>query len=197
MGEPIILVRADDPEAKPVLYACGKCGKVHSPRIYACGDALAHETARKAAEDCYDCREHNECSTCGAECPKGWTACEDCRRTKRFNEAVEVDDDGGPYFEFDGDRMYNELADAAEDGVEWVTPSTETYPRLSADNILENLLDDMHEDASVDDLDATKVFRAAVDAFNEAQTTRTFWADMKRRIRVPTRTDALAERGER
>lgn len=181
----IILVRAGDAEQKPLLYACATCGSVHSPRIYACRDEVAHETARKAAEDCYNCRTHNVCQYCESECPKGWTACGACRFARKLEAAAEVEDDGGPYFEFLGDRMYHELREAAEDGVEWVSPCTETYPQLNADNILENLLDDMHEDASVDDLDATEAFCAAVEAFNTAQTTQTYWADVKRKIRVP------------
>ena len=42
-------------------------------------------------------------------------------------------------------------------------------------------------DASVDDLVATEPFIEAVKAFNDAQTQRTFWADEKRKIRVPAR----------
>lgn len=192
----IVLVRADDPDQKPQLYACPKCGSVHSPRIYACKDDVAHETARKAAEDCYNCREHNTCSACGCECPKSWTMCADCREAKKLAEAIEVDDDGGPYFEFLGDRMYYALSEAAHDGVEWVSPCTETYPRMDADSVLENLLDDMHEDASVDDLDGTEAFRAAVETFNAAQTTQTYWADVKRKIRVPAQGIEAAEADE-
>lgn len=181
---PIILVRVDDPQQKPQLYACGKCGAAHSPRIYACRDDLAHETARKAAENCYSCKTHNICA-CGAECPKYWTACADCRLKKKLAAATEIPDDGGPYFEFGGDRYYHEIEDAAEDGVEWVCPCTVTYPQISGDDVLDGLLCDMHEDASIDDLDAVAEFMAAVDAFNKAQTTASYWGDETRKIRVP------------
>lgn len=186
----IVLVKADDPQAKPVLYACSKCGAVHSPRIYACREDMAHEAARKAAEDCYSCREHNVCAECGGECPKGWTACADCRAEKRFNAAAEVQDDGGPYFEFDGETFYGDIEDAAEDGVEWVSPCTVSYPHMDADNILENMLDDMHEGATIDDFCGISAFRAAVATFNKAQTTRSFWADSKRRICVAQAIEA-------
>lgn len=180
----IVLIRADDPEMKPQLYACPKCGSVNSPRIYACRDDLAHETARRAAEECYNCKEYNLCA-CGEKCPKHWTSCEACRLAKRLEDAVEVPDNGGPYFGFDSDRMYHELEEAADDGHEWVWPSNVMYPKIDPDSVLENLYDEMFEDAGVDDLVGVDAFYEAVKAFNEAQTTRTYWADMKRRIRVP------------
>jgi hypothetical protein len=116
--------------------------------------------------------------------------CGDCRLSAKLAKAVEVEDDGGPYFEFGGDRYYHDLDDAAEDGVEWVSPTTVTYPKLNADSILECLLDDMHEDASVNDLDGVVAFEAAVAAFNEAQTCRSFWPDETRKIRVARATGA-------
>lgn len=183
--KPIVLVALGDPTHKPQLYACPKCGAIHSPRIYACNDELAHEAARQAATDCYTCRETNTCSYCGNDCPKGWTACSDCRLAKKLEAAEEVPDDGGPYFAFGGDTFYHELQDAAEDSLEWLSPCTVTYPQISADSVLENLLDDMHEDASTDDLDAAAAFCEAVDAFNKAQTTKSYWPDEKRKIRVP------------
>jgi hypothetical protein len=184
----IVLVRADDPDSKPQLYACGKCGTVHSPRIYLARDEVAHETARKAAEDCYDCRTHNECSYCGADCPKGWTACEPCRFARKLEVAVEVPDDGGPYCAFGGDTYYTEIEAAADDGLEWVSPCHVTYPKIDGEGVLESLLDDMREDASVDDLDGVEPFLAAVRAFNEAQQCQSWFGDDKRKIRIP---DAL------
>ena len=115
---PIVLARVDDLEKKPLLYACGKCGQIHSPRIYACNDTLAHEAARRAAEDCYTCRTHNTCQHCGAQCEKGWLACDKCRRSSRFEKAKEVPLDGvEECFGFDGGEFYRSPQDAAEDGL--------------------------------------------------------------------------------
>ena len=101
-------------------------------------------------------------------------------------------DNGGPYCAFDGDTYYTELEDAADDGCQWVSPCNVTYPKIDADDVLENLLGDMFEDASVDDLEGVEAFYAAVEVFNVAQKTKTWWGDKKRKIRVP---DALlAER---
>ena len=194
-AEPLILIAKGDPEETPLLYVCAKCGSVHSPAIYLARKEVQHATALEAARDCYSCKTHNVCA-CGAECPKSWTACETCRFKKKFDAAVEVDDDGGPYFEFDGDRYYHDLSEAAADGVDWVCPTTVTYPRLDADSIFENLMDQMHEDASPDDLDATKKFRAAVARFNKAQTTASYWMDSKRKIRVPRDSDGSGEADE-
>ncbi len=183
-AEPIVLVALGDPENEPLLYACGKCGSVHSPNIYAARGEVAHDAAKAAAADCYNCKTSNICA-CGAECPKYWTACEDCRNAKKLAAAVEVPDDGGPYCAFGGDTYYHELEEAAADGLEWVSPCHITYPRINAESVLENLLDEMHEDASVDDLDATDAFFAAVKAFNDAQRTRSWFGDDTRKIRVP------------
>lgn len=182
--EPIVLVRLDDPDRKPQLYACPKCGRANSPLIYACKSERAHEVARQAAIDCYDCRPNAVCE-CGEECPKGWTRCGACRLNDKLAKAVEIPDDGGPYCAFGGDTYYHEMDQAADDGAEWVSPCNITYPRIDPDSVLENLLDDMHEDASVDDLDGTDAFIAAVKVFNEAQKTRLLWGDDTRKIRVP------------
>ena len=66
-----------------------------------------------------------------------------------------------------------------------ICPTKEVPPTLDADDIIDGLLSDMHEDADVDDLNGVDAFFAAVKAFNEAQTTRTYWADETRKIRVP------------
>lgn len=181
----IVLVRADDPDKKPLLYACAKCGTAHSPAIYLATEERKHLAAREAAEDCYQCRTHNNCDTCGCETPKGWMRCDSCRFKARLEAAVEVPDDGGPYCAFDGDEYFSELDQAADASLEWVSPCTVTYPRLDADDILDNLLSDMFEDASVDDLDGVTEFYAAIEAFNKAQRTPTYFGDNKRKIRVP------------
>lgn len=180
----IVLINADDPDRKPQLYACPKCGSVHSPRIYMARDEVAHTAARTAAEDCYNCKTHNVCE-CGAECPKGWLACDSCRYAKLLDKAVEIPDDGGPYCAFDGDTYYTEMEQATDAGIEWVSPCEISYPKIDGGDVLDNLLGDMHEDASVDDLDGVDAFMEAVKAFNDAQRTQSWWGDSKRKIRVP------------
>jgi len=179
----IVLIKEGDPERKPMLYACAKCGSVHSPNIYMANDEVSHATARKAAEDCYNCKKNNVCA-CGAECPKYWTSCYQCQYKRKLEAAEEVPDDGGPYCAFDGDAYYQDLEYARDDDCEWVSPCTITYPKIDADDVLDNLLSDMHEDAEVGDLNGVDEFIAAVEAFNKAQTQQTWWGDSKRKINV-------------
>jgi hypothetical protein len=187
---PIVLCRVDDPERKPLLYACGKCGRIHSPMAYLAKNEVAHATALEAARDCYDCKTHSTCKDCGAECPKTWTSCEPCRYQRKLAAAIEVPDDGGPYCAFDGDTYFTELEEASDAGLEWVSPCDVSYPRIDGESVLDNLLNDMHEDASIDDMDGVDVFLAAVDVFNKAQRCQSWFGDVKRKIRVPASPDA-------
>lgn len=180
----IELVRSDDPDRKPLLYACPKCGIAHSPKTYVGPTEVCHQTARQAAEDCYNCKPNNICA-CGAECPKFYTSCDSCRYEKKLAAAKEVPDDGGPYCAFDGDTYYSDMDEAADDGCEWVSPCEITYPKIDGDDLLDSLISDMHEDASVDDLVGVDALLEAVKVFNEAQTQQSWWADTKRKIRVP------------
>lgn len=186
-GEPIILVAIDDPEQKPKLFACRTCGRGYSVK------EIGVQMARDLATNCTNCfPKQYTCDMCGCETRQYWTRCDRCRYEAKLAAATEVPDDGGPYCAFDGDTYYTELDQAADDGHQWVSPCNVTYPKIDADDVLENLLGDMFEDASVDDLEGVEAFNAAVEAFNVAQKTKTWWGDEKRKIRVP---DALlAER---
>lgn len=184
-AEPLILVSAADPNKTPLLYACAGCGSVHSPAIYLATKERAHEAAMEAARDCYNCKTHNICKHCGAQCSKGSLACAPCWFQHRLDAATEIPDDGGPYCAFDGDTYFTEMEEATDEGLEWVSPCEITYPQIDGESVLESLLDDMHEDASVDDLDGVDAFLAAVKVFNDAQRCRSWWGDVKRKIRVP------------
>lgn len=187
--EPKVLIFADDPEKKPRLYACPTCGSLHSPMTYLAREDRQHEAAREAARDCYTCKTHNTCTYCGAECSKSFTSCESCRYQRKLDAAEEIPDDGGPYCAFDGDTYFTEMEEAQDAGLEWVSPCTISYPKIDADSVLENLLDDMHEDASIDDMDGVDEFYRAVEKFNKAQRCQSWFGDVKRKIRVPARDD--------
>ena len=196
-AEPIVLVAKGDPNNNPLLYACARCGAIHSPNIYLASKEVKHETAYKAAQDCYTCKTHYNCDTCGCETPKGWTRCESCRFDRVFNAAEEIADNGGPYCAFDGDIYYHDLEEAHDDGCEWVSPCHIEYPRLDSDSILEGLLEDMHEEASTDDLEGVDEFVAAVKAFNDAQRCQSWWGDNKRKINVAQAIEASGRDGNR
>lgn len=181
----IVLVKLGDETQKPQLFACGKCGHVYSHRIYACNEALAIETARKAAEDCYNCRTHNVCQYCGGECGKNWTACDTCRRKKRFEKATQVSLDGVEQcFGFDGGNFYQTPEDAADDGEDWIYLSTFRPFEVEAWRVEEGVLDDHHEDASASDLKGLDKLLAAIKEFNNAQTSGSFDQDSTRIAKV-------------
>lgn len=178
--EPIVLVALDDPTQQPKLFACRTCGNAYSVKN------VGIPNARDMAVNCKDCHpKQYQCDICGCDTPQYSLRCTNCRYKAKLEAAVEVPDDGGPYCAFNGDTYYHELEEAADAGLEWVSPCTITYPRIDADSVLESLLDDMHEDASTDDMDGVDAFYEAVKVFNEAQTTRSYFGDDKRKIRVP------------
>ena len=181
----ITLVRADDPEKKPLLYACVKCGQINSPRIYACRDDLAHQAAKQAAIDCYNCRTHNTCQHCGKECNKGRLACDDCLRKKRFEDAKEIPvAEIDECFGFDSGEFYHSPEDAADDGEDWVYASTFRPFSIDGERLEESILDDHHEDASHTDLIDLEDLWNAVEKFNKAQTSGSYDEDRTRRARV-------------
>jgi len=178
---PIVLVRADDAAKKPLLYACGKCGQIQSPRIYVCTDEVAHETARKAAEDCYNCRTHNICKECGDQCEKGWLACDKCRRKKKFEETQKVSLDGvEECFGFDSGNFYHSPEDAADDGEDWVYLTKFRSFSIDLERLEESILDDHHEDASASDLIGWSELWDTIEKFNKAQTSGSFDEDRSR-----------------
>lgn len=186
MAEPIILVALGDPEQKPRLFACQTCGRCQSVKHQ------PEEQARRFAAECTQCHPKQYiCDMCGVDTPQYWTRCHVCVDTARIEAATEIEDDGGPYFGFGGEQMYHELDEARLDGHDWVQPCTIAYPRIDAENVLEHVTEDMFEDASVDDLEGVDDLCAAIQLFNDRQTTKTYWGDAKRKIRVPPLPDEV------
>lgn len=176
----IELVRRDDPAGKALLYACPKCGALNSPGIYLAREEVAHQTAREAAENCYSCREHNTCTDCGEQCSKHYTKCDKCRKTSAFAKAEKIDVATVDHcFGYGGD-FYCEVEEAEKAGEPWVFASTFTPYQIDPNSVLENVLDNHHEDASVDDLNGVRALVDAIQAFNEAQTSGTYFEDRKR-----------------
>lgn len=170
MVKAIVLVKSDDPTNKPQLFACPKCGKVHSWNIYACDEATAMKTAQEAAENCYECRTHNVCE-CGKECDKLYTACPECRRKNKLAKCTRVPStEVEECFAFDGDQFYSSRNDAIEDGCTLVHPAKLVHFHLDPERVLESILEDHHDDASECDLKGVNALYKAIEAFNKAQT---------------------------
>jgi len=180
MADPIVLIRADDPERKPVSYACPKCGRMQSPSIYLTHGEAAHAAARAAAADCYDCKTHNSCADCGAQCHKYHTLCPPCRRKRAIASASTISADEIEHcFGLDNDEFYETPKEAAEDGEEWVFAAN-FRPFRVPDGLIDAILEDHHEDASAYDLVGVDALEAAVAAFDEAQTSGSYEVDRKR-----------------
>lgn len=180
MSDVMILVAKGDPEQKPRLYACPKCGQCHSPKIYACREDMAHEAAFQAAANCYTCREHNTCSDCGGECSKHMIKCADCHQKAVIAKAEKIDPAAIDRCFGWGGTFYHEVEEAKDAGEPWVFASTFVPFRIDPDNVIENVLDDHHEDASTHDLNGVDDLVAAIKAFNEAQTGGSYYEDRTR-----------------
>lgn len=176
-------------EDQAQLYACGACGSIHSPKIYACKDARAHDEARRAAEACCAPRH----CACGTEIEKYWTMCHTCRERKKLQAAAIVTDYDGPvhidgYRGSWGEGYSGSAAELLEACMDWdEDPPAYCHPckgsplRLDIERIIESALDDQHEDAH-EQVEGYDELAAAVEAFNEAQTCVTYWCDSNRVI---------------
>lgn len=175
MTDPIVLVKLGDPTNKPQLYACPKCGRAYSWKIYACTEETAMEEARKAAENCHNCRTDNICTECGKECEKLYTACPDCRRKKKLARCTTVPaSEVTECYGFDSDQLYYSVEEAIKDGCTLVHPAELRHFNLDPERVLESILDDHFEDASESDLNGIDALYEAIEKFNAAQTSGTY-----------------------
>ena len=180
MTEALVLVRKGDESEKPLLYACPKCGRVNSPSIYLCKSEDAHLAAKRAAEDCYECRTHNTCDQCGAECNKSWLKCDACRKKNAFEKAEKIDQsEVNECFGYTGE-FYLSLEEAIDAGEPWVFDAEFEPFHLDLDHMVESMLEDHHEDASYNDLKDLPALIAAIEAFNKAQTSGSFHENRNR-----------------
>lgn len=83
-----LIRRNHEPDAPVELYACGACGRLHSPSIYFSGGPTALEAAMHAAEQCC---EPVKCD-CGKICEQKYrTACNSCIAVReKEKEAVKL-----------------------------------------------------------------------------------------------------------
>ena len=183
----------DDPDKKAALYACGVCGKCYSPK------SVGEQNAIDMAEKCCDPKAYT-CKVCGIEVPSYRTMCERHAEQARLRKAVQIDEkdwsdpvqlDGAPggwgegYF-FDTDDLRESWEDYS-----WVEtspqvpvpaycwPCTSSPLALNAESLLEQAVDDMHEDAADQIVDADGLYEF-IEAWNSRQTCVTWYPDMSR-----------------
>ena len=193
------------------LYACGACGQCYSPKVYACADAVAHETARKAAEKC--CVPPT-CSVCGVEVSRPWTMCAKHREQAKLARAkpVPASEWSAPVYSdaVSGDwgdgysSCWQEMLRYHDDAQAWAEadhraaapveilfeptlPPAYCWPceaealRLNPDSLLENAVDGLHEDAGDEIVDADELVRF-IEAWNAKQTCKSWYPDYSRVI---------------
>ena len=179
-------------ENEPVLYACGKCGIVHSPKVYACKGEAAHVAARAAAEACC---VPSTCSVCGVGVDKYWTMCSTHALQARLRRAVRVERDSwhdpvcSADYEGDwGDGYSSDIGallmwcdDESKDAPVFCYPCKPTYLRLDPDTMLQHVTDDMHEEASDQVVDADGLYDF-IAAWNAKQTCVSWYPDHARVI---------------
>lgn len=196
--KPVIeLIRRTGGSDAPIeLYACGKCGRLHSPSLYFSGEVAALSAALRAAERCC---EPIKCD-CGQLCEKGRTACRACilareaAREKAQREAAvryTVDTAPGNTPVVVNDDYYDNVHDLCDvlqsrDPTETAFPlyawlcETET-PQINVDRVLENFEESLE---LAEDTPMARVVTGlpelieALDTWNKKQT-GTIWRPQK------------------
>lgn len=176
MAEAIELYKKDGEEfrASGVFY-CSECRIVfrtkeeangcHGERLCECGNKIE--------------RYYSTCSACR---DKAWKAEQAIKEKARFEAAEKVsyaDYKGGMLY--DGDRYHDDL-EALEDHLfdsplpEYVWACKDIgVTKASTESLYENMLENMWEDADVNDLNGVDELEAAVAAFNEANASISVW----------------------
>lgn len=176
----------DDPESKAVLYACGVCGVCYSPKNVGIQNAI------DLAAKCCDPKAHT-CKVCGVEVPPYRSMCERHAEQAKLRKAVQIEEaewkdpvylDGAPggwgegYFS-DTDELRQSCEDYDVSVPAYCWPCTSRPLRLDPDRLLEQAVDDMHEDAIDQVVDADGL-RDFIEAWNAKQTCETWYPDHSR-----------------
>jgi len=180
---PIEVVQKQDP-SKTVGWACGKCGILHTTRVYAgLREDMAKDAAVRSATECCDRR-----CDCGEPASDGWTVCKACRlKNEAAKEAalyekakkVPLAEYTEPFVFLDGcygndgyvhtDQIDDALDEELEEGVDRPAYAWACSPNPASFNLadaLDSHVGDNHHDGAAEAIDATSVAaaQALVDA---------------------------------
>jgi hypothetical protein len=172
---------------KTDLSACGVCGKL--------ARGVTNFDISEKCCTCYDCGK-----PLGEErYVSNIIYCRNCdskRRAKveadRLEKATVLENYDGPVFWDGGHGSYgegyyenaDELSEDDDFEGEYAYACTSRCLILDLDNVLENLCEEMHEDA-IDDLNGVEQLQAAVNVFNEAnKSVLTYDVDYKHKVRI-------------
>lgn len=171
------------------IFYCSECRVVHPTEKQA---QRCHGEALCACGGKIEDRYGDLCSNCRMKERRSKDA---AREAERFEKATKITES-----EYKGEMVYvdDRYSDCIEDAIDNYLPGQEpeyvwackdqAVPFANAESIYENLLDNMWEDASVDDLNGIDELEAAVKAFNEAnRSISVFVPDYSTAILVNTR----------
>jgi len=157
------------------IFYCSECRAIfpnqeqaqgcHGERICGCGGKI-----ERYYGECFACRD------------KRWKEEQDVKERERFEKAYKVsyaDYKGGMIYH--GDHYFDDL-EALEDHLfdlplpEYVWACKDVgVPKANSDSIVENLLENMWEDADHNDLNGLEALDAAIEAFNAANESINVW----------------------
>jgi hypothetical protein len=184
----------------------------HSAGVFFCGQCRAVHGQLELAEQC--CSPYR-CEQCGVETKRYWMICDACRSAKqeRSEQMVWENSTKVPEAEWNG-PVWDEFNDSFHDSIEefvdeWQCDHgpEDTRPRvyacferkmsLDAERLVENALEDMHEDA-YDELAPgwCAELQQALDAWVEKHSPVTWVPDRKRAIVWEPREDGWAPEDE-
>ena len=177
--QPVEYIRRGDPEGVAAMFACGRCGALHTTELRGADPVASTAAARQAALDCLFCRTESMTP-------------EDC--AKRAEEA-RLKLIGGATrttglercFSDSGDTFYASVADAADAGETGVFGATYHPFHIDFGRLVEGVVEDTHDDASVDDLEGLDELADAVERFNKSQTKGWYEMDDRNWQAVPQR----------
>jgi len=174
MSEAIELYKKDGSTAG--IYYCSECRVVHATkeqaeqchgeRICACGQKLSS-------------RYRNECDKCWYEKSKKESAEKELARFEKANKISEGEYQGGMVN--DGDNFYEDVEEAIDKYLEGQEPEyvwackDVGVPLVNSDSIVENMLENMWEDADSSDLNGLDELDVAIKKFNEANKSIAVW----------------------
>jgi hypothetical protein len=200
------LIFADDTEATPRLYACGKCGNATSPRFFGGGEAGRAEALRRAEACCVPPPPPpiRHCA-CGEELKfASSTKCSSCIDAAVIAKATVVEYDGGALCLVGTDTYFHDMESASDDHPgQWAHPCDSALlsidPKRLASDFVERAIEDMCEEAfedaeeHVNGADALgAAIEAALVAFNQAQTASSWTPDIGKVVRIPAAPETEA-----
>lgn len=165
------LIWKGDPNGIVQYVECPSCRHLYHTQIYAAKEELRLAQARKNAAQCSICAEKRKSPLEAEIDADAYVA----RRIERARKVTDLEE----CFSDSGDAYYRSVEEAAEAGETGVFGSEFKPYRVDFGSLLESVIEDHHEDASIDDLVGVDELGIAVDAFNSKQRMGSYEMDDK------------------